>query len=43
MQMLGTLDAKGTRKDIIPRRRRAKTIIGKNIDELIAELVAPMQ
>jgi hypothetical protein len=43
MQMLGTLDAKGTRKDIIPRRRGAKTIVGKSVDELIAELAAPMQ
>lgn len=43
IQMLGTLDAKGTRKDIIPRRRGAKTIVGKSVDELIAELAAPMQ
>ena len=43
MQMLGTLDAKGTCKDIIPSRRGAKTIVGKSVDELIAELAAPMQ
>ena len=43
MQMLGTLDARQPRKDIIPRRRGAKTIVGKNIDELIAELAAPVQ
>lgn len=43
MQMLGTLDARQPRKDIVPRRRGSKTIVGKSVDELIAELAAPVQ
>ena len=43
IQMLGTLDARQPRKDIIPRRRGAKTIVGKSVDDLLAELAAPVQ
>ena len=43
IQMLGTLDARQPRKDIVPRKRGDKTIVGKSIDELLTELAAPMQ
>lgn len=43
IQMLGTLDARQPRKDIVPRKRGDKTIIGKSVDDLLAELAAPMQ
>ena len=43
MQMLGTLEAGHAKKDIVPRRRGSKTIIGKSVNDLLAELAAPMQ
>ena len=40
MQMLGTLEAsrKPAHKDIIPRRRGCKTVVGKSVDQLMREL-----
>ena len=43
MQMLGTLEAGHAKKNIVPRRRGSKTIIGKSVNDLLAELAAPMQ
>ena len=43
MQMLGTLDARHARKDIIPREHDSMTIVGKSVDDLLSELAAPVQ
>ena len=45
IQMLGTLEASNrpAPKDVIPRHRGSKTVIGKSVDQLMRELAAPVQ
>ena len=43
MQMLGTLKAKAEPKEVVPRRRGCKTILGKSVDDLMRELASPVQ